>query len=437
MTVILKHQIPVGELKLGMNVVELDRPWLETNFLLQGFIIKDQSEIDALIEQCDYVYIEGKVQENIDRPEKRTQKLGLFSRQAVPPAAIKLTNSIPIYANPGSSRPPITERKVSYINKIDVEKEIPFAKSFYTSSREDIKSIMNGIRIGRMLDMNKVRDTVDNVVDSILRNCNALVWLTKIKEKDEYTVEHSLNVCILSVAFARHLGHDNEEIRRIGLGGLLHDVGKSKIPVEILAKTGRLTDQEFELMKQHPAFGRDLLSSLPNADHSSIDIAYTHHERIDGKGYPRGLLAHQIPYYAKIIALTDTYDAITSNRSYDHGRASMDALDIIYQTKGIQFDEELAVEFIKCIGIYPPGSIVEMTNHQIGIVIAENPESKLRPKVIMVMDADRKWLKQRIVDLKLKPTDHLGEPFLIARELPNGTYGIDIKEFIKKGLVLN
>lgn len=216
----------------------------------------------------------------------------------------------------------------------------------------------------------------------------------------------------------------------------MHDVGKSKIPEEVLNKPGRFTDEEFNIMKLHPAYGRDLLSSLASSDHSSIDIAYSHHERIDGRGYPRALKPQQIPYYAKVVALTDTYDAITSTRCYDQARASMNALDIIYQNKGSQFDEELAIEFIKCIGIYPPGSIVEMTNGYVGIVIAKNKESKLKPRIILVVDSDKALIKERIIDLQDTPLDEHDSPFVIARELPNGTHGIDIREFVKKGLKL-
>ncbi len=218
---------------------------------------------------------------------------------------------------------------------------------------------------------------------------------------------------------------------------MLHDVGKAKVPLEVLNKPGRFTDEEFHIMKQHPAYGRSLLTSLPQADLSAVDVAYCHHERMDERGYPRGLKAHQIPYYAKLVSLADTYDAITSSRCYDKGRASMEALDIIYQNKGKQFDEELAVEFIRCIGVYPAGSIVEMTNNEIGIVIASNETMKLKPRIILVMDAQRAWVRQHVVDLANNPCDADGAPYMIAHELPNGTHGVDIRDFIEKGLVLH
>jgi len=427
---LLSHKILVEELELGMHVLELDRPWLETNFLIQGFIIQDANEIDELKRQCEYVFIQGKVEAKKPYIEKRKDSRGLFAR---------LTDKInPESQNEAvSTKPGPPKNKIAYINKISFEKEVSAAHQSYDNAKTVAKSLMEGIRLGRVLDMNQSRAAVNDIVDSILRNNNALVWLTKLKDKDEYTAEHSLNVCILSVAFARHLGHDESEIRKIGLGGLLHDVGKSKIPIEVLDKPGRFTKEEFDIMKMHPIYGRDLLASLPQAEHSSVDIAYAHHERIDGKGYPRGLSPQQIPYYAKVVSLVDVYDAITSNRTYDKGRSSMSALDIIYQNKGTQFDEELALEFIKCIGIYPPGSIVELSNHHFGIVIAGNDESKLKPKIIGVMDDEKKWKKQVIIDLFKDPVDKNGQILTILQEIPDGTHGINIKEFIKNGLVIS
>ena len=430
----IKTQLFSTDLQLGMHVIELDRPWLETDFLMQGFIIQNQDEIDAFIRQCDYVYIEGTIVQNTTPIERRNEQKGLFARQSnkTKPAEKTSTKN----EKPRTRRPPATNKRINYINKIEVERELPLARSHYQSAKSVAKNIMDGIRLGRALDLNHARETVDNIVDSILRNNDALVWLTKIKEKDEYTAEHSLNVCILSITFARFLGHDDSDIRKIGLGGLLHDVGKAKIPIEVLNKTGRFTDNEFAIMKKHPEFGKSLLMALPKSDLSAVDVAYAHHERMDGKGYPRNLTPSQIPYFAKIVALTDTYDAITSNRCYDKGRASMEALDIIYKNRGTQFDEELAIEFIKCIGIFPPGSIVELTNGEVAIVIASNNKSKLRPKLIIVKDSNKKWSPQHIVDLQFENLDASNEPYIIAHEIPNGTYDIDIREFVKKGLVL-
>ena len=428
-------EIPVGKLKLGMHVVRLDRPWSETEFLIQGFIINNKEIIDALSEHCEYVYIEAK-EEHLNEPkiERRIKRKGLFSRKT---KQNDNTDSNASVKKEGRQAPPTVKKKVTYINKITTEQEIPASKQAYRHAKTTVKNIMDGIRIGRMLDVNEARQVVDEIVDSVLRNKDALAWLTKIKNKDEYTAEHSLNVSILSATFARHLGHSEEEIKVIALGGLLHDVGKAKIPNEILNKEGRFTDEEFAIMKAHTTYGRNLLMSIPKKDFSTIDIAHSHHERVDGNGYPRQLKEHQIPYYAKIIALTDAYDAITSSRCYDKGRASMEALDIIYKCRGSQFDAELAVEFIKCIGIYPPGSIIELTSGEIAIVISTYPDNKLRPRIIIVLDSDKKIKKQKIVDLKKILSDQEGNSLSISREITNGTYGVKIEDYLSRGLIFS
>jgi HD-GYP domain-containing protein (c-di-GMP phosphodiesterase class II) len=429
-----------GDLEIGMFVTRLDRPWEETNFLLQGFLIETQADIENVQQQCDYVYVERKTYlkvQNKLKPERRKSKNGLFGRKASNAGGTATENQSTGNKKSKLSSEKPNYKKVTYINKVPVEKEFNQAKKCYSYAKTTAKSIMEGIRVGRMIDMNSCREAVDSVVDSIIRNSNALIWLSKLKNKDEYTAEHSLNVCILTVAFARHLGFSEEEIKRIGLCALLHDVGKAKIPEEILNKPGRFTDDEFKLMKQHATFGRDLLISISGTDMAAIDVAYCHHERIDETGYPRRLQRHQIPYYAKIVAITDTYDAITSSRVYDTGRSSMSALDIIYKNRGRQFDEELALEFIKCIGVYPPGSIVETSNGEVGIVIATNIEVKLQPRIILVLDANKKPRKQKVINLIESPVDEQGNRYVIASELPNKTYGVDIKEYMKKGLVLS
>jgi putative nucleotidyltransferase with HDIG domain len=425
-----EKKISVSELEIGMYVCRLDRPWEDTSFLIQGFLIVSQEEIDQLIEQCDYVYIETR-ETLIAKSERRRNREGLSVRGKKRPV---VNSKAAIKGNKPQGAE--LERRVTYINKIPMEKEFSNARQCYLFAKRTAKSIMDGIRIGRTLNIHKVRGVVDQVVSSIINNANALTWLTKIKNKDEYTAEHSLNVCILSVAFARHLGLPEEELRRIGLCGLLHDVGKAKIPDEILNKPGRFTDEEMDIMKLHTVFGRDLLLSVQDVDHATVDVAYMHHERIDELGYPRALKAHQIPYYAKLISVVDTYDAITSSRCYDSGRSSMEALDIIYKNRNRQFDEDLALEFIKFIGIYPPGSIVQMTNGEVGIVLTSNKSNKLRPRVLMVLDKDKKPVAQFVIDLSDTPKDLEGEPYMISGELPNGKYGVDVREFLKKGLVI-
>lgn len=398
---VVETRVPVDQVRLGMHVTRLDRDWLETGFLLQGFTVRHEDELRSLQETCDFVYVEGIV-------ETRAQ--------------------------PGKVQP---VQRVRYINKISVQDEIPNATRHYQDARALASGILEGVRLGRVLDIEQTRKVVDGCVDSVLRNDQALRWLMQIKHKDAYTAEHSLNVCILAAIFGRHLGLIRGEIEQLALGAMLHDVGKVQVPEAILNKPGALTPEEFAVMREHPSLGRKLLMSAAGAPASAVDIAYSHHERVDGGGYPRQLQAHQIPYFAKIVALVDTYDAITSDRCYGPGRSSKTALDIIYRERGKHFDEELALAFIQCIGVYPPGSVVELTNGEVGIVIASDAGNKLRPRILLVRDADKQLRREKVIDLMQLDLDANGAPYVIARELANGAYGVDLAAFLEKGLKLS
>lgn len=433
-------EIDVSELRIGMHVVRLDRPWEETDFLLQGFVVQHQDDIDALQAQCRKVVIEGKVKntepEISQPPAAGTRQKPRFSIFHGPQKQQDGSNSR--QRGKADSAPSNSRKRVTYINKVSVEREIRTASGHYAEAKAFAISIMSGLRIGRTLDLNRAREVVDDCVDSILRNDDALLLLTRLKNKDEYTAEHSLNVCILSAAFGRRLGLLEEEIRTLGLCGLLHDIGKAKVPVELLQKPGPLTPTEHGIMQNHANWGREMLMALPRAGHAAVDVAYGHHERLDGKGYPRGLVDSQIPYFAKIVAIVDTYDAITSNRAYDRARSSREALEIIHRFRGVQFDPELAREFVLLVGIYPPGSIVEMTSGEVAIVIASNRKNRRKPKVMLVRDTNKQRPeKYQFLDLQKSALNSLGEPFEILREVPDGTYGIVLQRFIDNGLSLD
>ncbi|TGN39247.1 HD-GYP domain-containing protein [Marinobacter confluentis] len=414
---IVETEIPVSQLAIGMHVVRLDRPWEETDFLLQGFIIQNEDDLLAVQTQCQTVYVEGRV--DVMAARGASGNASGLRKTATP-------------RKPGS----LPEKRVTYINKVDTGREMARARAHYGQARETAKNIMSGIRLGRMLDMHQIRQTVDSTVDSVLRNENALLLLSKIKNKDDYTAEHCINVSILAAAFGKHLGLLEDEIRVLALSGMMHDVGKMKIDDAILNKPGALTPEEFDIMKKHTTYGRNLLAALPTLEHAAVDVAYSHHERMDGKGYPRGLPSQQIPLFAKMIGLVDTYDAITSSRVYDKGRASMQALQIIHRNKGTQFDADLAVEFIRMIGVYPPGSIIEFENGEVGIVVANRKSSKLKPVVLLVRDGDKNPITPyRQIDLSTGVIDTAGKAYKITHEVPDGTYGIVMSDFVEKGFL--
>lgn len=407
--IIEEIQVPTTDLELGMQVVRLDKPWLESQFSMQGFVIQSQDELEALHAESEYVFI------------AYTAEYAALKQSPHNGASRESQNNKDWKKQVG---------KAKYSDKVPFEQEFSKAKKSFYDARQLAKNIMADVRIGRTLDINKAKAVVENCVDSLLRNPNAVLWLTQIKHKDEYTAEHSMNVSILSTNFARHLGLTESDIVSVGLCGLLHDVGKIKIPVEILNKPGKLTPEEYEVIKRHTTYGRDILLSKAKADAIVIDVAYSHHEREDGSGYPCGLKSHQIPFFAKLVALADTYDAITSHRVYHAGTPSMKALKIIHDCRGTTFDEELVAEFIQCIGVYPPGCIVEMSNGMVGIVLQSYPENRLRPKILAVTDRDKKKLDvPKLLDLSKGDGKWNGEDFIVYQELLNGTHGIQLRDY--------
>ena len=401
----VKMPIHVSGLKLGMYVCELDRPWLETPFVLQGFKITSHDDIDTLAEYCEYVYIEQREDQWLGQEEREI----LETQQA--------RNRI---------RPPTASNKSEYHR----------AATIHSTARHLTRSFMDDVRLGQAIDIQEVKSTVTECVSSILRNPDTMMWLSKIRKKDDYTAEHSLNVGLLAITFGRHLGASEEDLNKLGLAGMLHDVGKMRTPLEVLNKEGRLSDKEFSIMQSHSQHGRDILMAHKSVYHGAVDVAYSHHEALDGSGYPRNIKASGISDFTRIITLCDVYDAITSDRVYKEGRSSLEAMKVLYQNRGTKFDEKLVSEFISCIGLYPPGSVVELKNGKVGIVISTNYRNRHLPKVLVLRDEQKMPVRESVANLEqLTRQDDTGH--VIKSVLPNGAHGIRIEKYIEKGLTLD
>lgn len=388
-----------------MYVRELDRPWLETPFILQGFPIRTIEDIEEIAKHCQWVVVE-------------------VGEEAWQPAQERVLQAERMQRT--QTHTPSTPRK----------DELRNAQSAHANARALTRSFMDDVRLGRAIDIKEVKATVSECVRSVLRNPDALLWMSKLRDKDSYTSEHSLNVGLLAIAFGRHLGASEEDLNKLGMAGMLHDVGKMQTPQAVLLKEGRLDDDEFNLMKMHAQQGRDILLSHRNIYHGAIDVAYGHHENLDGSGYPRGIKSSGITDFTRIVALCDVYDAITSDRVYKKGASSLNALKIIQDQTGKKFDARLAQEFIECIGLYPPGSIVELHNGETGIVISTNHRHRHLPKVMIVRDAQKQPCQERVLNLEKAAASGSTEQ-LIKNVLPNGTQGIRVEAFIEKGLTLD
>lgn len=398
-------KIHVSELQVGMYVSKLDRDWLGTPFLMQGFVIESRQDVDTVAEYCEHVWIDAVQETYVPATERAVLEA--------------------------------QERKQRYINKVSASDEHRQALGVFREARRITKSLLDEARLGNSVNAEQAKETVSDCVHSILRNPDALMWMSKMRNEDEYTSEHCLNVCILAISFGRHLGMIEEDLHKLGLCGLLHDVGKMKIDPKVLNKPGRLTEKEFKLIKLHTIHGRNLLISAPGSYHGVVDVAYSHHERIDGAGYPRGLKSAGISQFSRIICIVDAYDAMTAKRCYDDARPTTEALKIIYDNRGTQFDEYYAERFLEMVGLYPPGSIVELTNGCVAIVMNTNHRYRHLPKVLVVMNAVKKRVKEKILNLADIERDKLDKSFLIRKVLTEGSYGVYLKTYKEKGLEIS
>lgn len=397
---LIREKVSVYDLKLGMYVVELDRPWLETPFLFQGFIISSEEEIDQLTEYCDHVFID------VSQTEIKYQDRGQTRRQ-------------------------VRDRR---IYKIPTESALPQAISHYDHAKRTVDNVLTSLRLSHDINTTEVKTAVRACVKNVIKNPNAMLWLSQIKNKDDYTAEHSVRVSVMAVALGRELDLLEQELEDLGVAAMLHDVGKVKIPDEILNKEGALTREEYEVIKTHTTAGRSLLMSKSDVPPIAVDVAYNHHEYINGKGYPRGVTGAKISFFAKIVSIVDAFDAMTSDRVYSKGRSVLEALRILYDCRGTQFDEELVRTFIRLIGIYPPGHIAELSNGEVGIILSCSPRNKLRPKVIVVRNAEKKLCTERILDLTKNQKDAKGQNIRVKEIFTDGAFGISLQEYKDKGL---
>ena len=380
-------KIHVENLKVGMYVSKLDKPWLESTFLFQGFELKNQADINAVCEQCKFVFID------VDKQNKSL----LFKSKDTPYSKGWLDTRTP------------PDKLSSF------EQEIERAGAVYQETSNLVRSFMQEVSLGKTLNVEIAKKAVAECVDSILHAPDALLWMTQLKNRDLYTSQHSMNVCILAIALGRQINLSVQELNNVGLCGMMHDMGKMLVPLEILNKPGKLEPDELKIMQSHAKLGWKLLLSSSGMYGGAIDVAHSHHERLDGTGYPRKLIAEQISPYTRIVAIVDMYDAITSDRIYQKGRTHLEAINIMTKMCGTHLDSGLTYKFIECLGIYPPGSIVEMSNGEIAIVIEANQKKRLKPKIILLLDEDKKPRAERMVDLSKIDLDGSRQEYRISK----------------------
>ena len=423
----MKKKVGVHDLCKGMYVTELDRPWLGTPFLFQGFEILTDEELMQLRALCKYVFILNEDM-HISPALHRNKPYGAATKQAH-----SVVQHSDLLAGESSGRSILQSKMVPnlYADQTPVEEELQQAVEIEQSTRDVLYSILDDARLGRSVDTPAAKKAIAKMTESIIRNPDAFVWLTHLKKKHEYTALHSLRVSVLAIALGRHLGYDEEKLNILGMGALLHDIGKLRVPTEILDKPEALTRDEFEIMKLHVPNGMKILENSEGISATALEVVGRHHERYSGNGYAFGLHGDAIGEFGLISAIVDTYDAITSDRAYHLSLSAADALKIIYEGRQRAYHPWLTEQFIQCMGIFPIGSIVELSTGNIGVVITANRQRRLRPRVALVLSPERKPLAPvSILDLMTVTHDGSGKPIEIKNMLPSGTFGINPTDYI-------
>jgi len=358
-------KIAVKHLRVGMHLHELCGSWMEHPFWRTRFLLKDPNDIRLIIESgITEVWIDVEIGLDVEQGNDAT---AAETKEEVSAAVDKVLIQSATRDEP--------------VKLVSMAEEVERAAKICAKSKEAVVSMFQEVRMGKAISAEAANELVDEISSSVMRNPGALISLARLKTADDYTYMHSVAVCALMVSLARQLKLDEKQIREAGMAGLLHDLGKAMIPMEILNKPGKLTDEEFNIIKGHPGEGHRLLVEGGSAGEIPLDVCLHHHEKVDGSGYPHKMKAEQISLFAKMGAVCDVYDAITSNRPYKAGWDPAESIRKMTEWCNGHFDSKIFQSFIKSIGIYPIGSLVRLSSGRLAVVTEQSEKSLLTPNV--------------------------------------------------------
>ena len=510
------------DLKVGMFVADLDRPWVDTPFLLQGFLIEDQEQIAALRSHCEYVIVDrarsvgdefvpaapsatntvppmgarkgpmggsavaqATASKDLPRPPQsadphakssaarggRVVKLeditrrgsgnyagghptgnggddgdgmlgrmvsgfrGLFGarREKLSPAGEPAPPEVAETAQEFEARAALLPPGIqvqTYLNQTTVEEEAPRARDLVAQASNLLEKLVSDIRLGQSFEVERVQDIVDDMVESIVRNPQALMWVARLREQDIATYGHGLQVSVYLTSFGRHLGFPKAQLAQLAQVGLLLDIGKIRLPKSLLEKQGRLTDEEFDQAKEHVALGLAILAETPGFDAEILRGIEQHHERMNGSGYPRALEGEEISVYGRMSGIVDCFAALTNHRPYAAAVSSYEALRNITAWGGEFFHEALVQQFVSSVGVFPVGSLIELSSGEVAVVVEHSKVRRLKPRILIVTGPDKTPATfPTLVDLLYDPKMGGEAPAFIKRGLAPGAYGLNLADF--------
>lgn len=377
-------KIGVEHLRVGMHLEELCGSWMEHPFWRTKFVIKDPKDIRLIIESgIKEVWID--IDKGLDIPAAASKE------------QVEAKVDAELMETAAATGTPI---QVSQPKRVAMTEEVKRAAKICANGKDAVVSMFQEVRMGKAISAEAAGELVDEISSSVARNPGALISLARLKTADDYTYMHSVAVCALMVVLARQLNLDEKETREAGMSGLLHDLGKAMMPMEVLNKPGKLTDEEFRIIKSHPEEGHRLLVEGGTAGPMVLDVCLHHHEKVDGSGYPHRLKDEQISVFAKMGAVCDVYDAITSNRPYKAGWDPAESIRKMTEWTNGHFDGRIFQAFVKSIGIYPVGSLVRLSSGRLGVVAEQSDKSLLTPRIkVFFSTKSMAYVPPELIDL--------------------------------------
>lgn len=403
-----EFKISVAGLKVGMFVSHLDRPWMGTGFPLEGLMVDSVEDISRLQRLCAFVHVD------VSRGKTPDLNYVVYEQDGLGPTQNNEFERL---------------RVRNWEIQSDFEVELGSAQEGHAELESGIGDVMGDIREGGKLDLERLSGGIGTMIDSITRNPAAFPWVMELRRKGEYPYQHALGCSVWAATFGRHLGLELQNLRDLALGGLLCDIGKLRLPPELLSRRDRLQPEDVNTLRSHVQESRRIVENTNGMSPDVVAMVAHHHERHDGSGYPDGLAGTDIPVFARMIGLVDSYDAMTSVRPYATSRSPHEAVMELYQNRNRLFQAELVEQFIATSGIYPTGSLVELSNGSVGVVMSVLSLKRLRPRVMLLLDEHKVPLPDfRSLDLSVVTEDENHRPLNIRSGLPRGAFGIDPAE---------
>ena len=425
----MKTKISSSKLTAGMYVAELDRPWVDTPFLFQGFLVENDEHLMQLQQYCKFALIDSE----LSMPKARAaisahgENGGENGSKSAPSSDKQVSDIEERTVRP--SFVPDNIKLTPFRNIIPVEAELAPAGDAYTRTADVLSDLIKDLAKGEHLAVHDVEVVIQDMVDSMARNPDALMLISRLRQEDKGAYGHGLNVAIYLVALGRHLGLPKDMLERLGIVGLLHDIGATRLPHDLLQKNGRLTSEEFETVKSHVSICLDILKNTPNLHPDILEGIAQHHERENGSGYPAGLSKGTISLFGRMAAIADTFAALTNPRPYAETVPAYEALQTLANWGSEFFHAPMVEQFIHAIGIFPVGSMVELSTGEVAVVISHNKVRRLKPRVLIISDKDKTpSLGPTTLDLLHPPTTYKTPPSILSG-LPTGAYGLNPREY--------